>query len=108
MGFLLGVGEGVTGQVVGVVRQERAVRAAVQLGAAPGCPTSAMPGLRPLFGEQIQRAATAHLKDTVTPVSDQHYHGNSTDSSFPKKKLHFTSTHLRSIRLRLPLSFVPL
>jgi len=67
VGFLLRVDVGVTGQVVGVVGQEGAVRAAVQLGAtlsSPGPPrsTGAAGGPRAVFGQQVQRAATARLE----------------------------------------------
>lgn len=67
VGFLLRVGVGVTGQVVGVVGQEGAQRAAVQLGATltlPGPPGSHGAAGRPrcIFGRQVQRTAATHLK----------------------------------------------
>ena len=67
VGFLLGVGVGVAGQVVGVVGQEGAVRAAVQLLATLASPGSTRRGRAagrpgPVFRQQVQRAATTHLK----------------------------------------------
>ena len=75
VGFLLGVGVGVAGQVVGVVGQEGAVRAAVQLLATLASPGSTRRGRaagRPgsVFGQQVQRAATTHLKFQTEDVSD--------------------------------------
>ncbi len=67
VGLLLRVGVGVAGQVVGVVGQEGAVLAAVQFGTTLTPLRSPRPiwaTRRPrfIFGQQVQRAPTTHLK----------------------------------------------
>lgn len=65
---------GVAGQVVGVVGQEGAMGAAEHLGGALSPPGSARRRRAagragPLFGQQVHRAATAHLKEEEEAVS---------------------------------------